>query len=249
MIPDIVVTWPLNCDYPLWRQFIRDNRSYFNEIIIGFHNTHTKDNYSQFVENAMRYDYIHTFNVREPMPGEDWRNLSVNAGLLHSYNADWIWFTEQDFYPKDTFWNEVTEHETNNCDVIAAYDRDRMHPCCIFVKRSILEKTQKQFGILVDKADHFYQFQKDIENMGCKIGKINPDTYYHYNGLSQNWYLASIGEKPNYHLPEFIDYLTQCLRVMVPLHEDFVRIATDTIAGYNAEMLMAGTSPASFEAN
>lgn len=230
MITDIIVTWPRNCDYPLWRQFIRDNRTRFNEIIIGLHNSNTGVDYGEFIKEAMHPDYIHLFAAPAPRPGEDWRDLSVNAGLLHSYNAEWIWFTEQDFYPRDGFWDEVKKHEDAGCEVIAAYQLDRMHPCCIFVKRTALNKTRKMFGVVPDKSDHFSLFQKDIEAAGVKIGKLNPDTYYHYNGLSQNWYLATIGNTPNYHLLEFIDYLQKCLKVSVPIDPKYAEIAHAVIS-------------------
>lgn len=236
MISDIIVTWPKNCDYPLWRQFIRDNRTRFNEIIIGLHNSNTGVDYSEFVKGAMHQDYVHIFNAPEPRAGiDDWRDLSVNAGLMHSYNADWVFFTEQDFYPRDGFWDEVQKHEDAGCEVIAAYQSDRMHPCCIFVKRTALNKTRKMFGIVPDKSDHFSLFQKDLEDAGVKIGKLNPDTYYHYNGLSQNWYLASIGQVPNYHLPEFIDYLQKCLNLTVPITPEFKQIALAVINANRAK--------------
>lgn len=244
MKPDIIVTWAKNCDFPIWRQFIRDNRTRFNEIIIGIHNSNTGTDYTDFIRDAMHSDYVHMFNAPEPRAGiDDWRDLSVNAGLLHSYNSEWVWFTEQDFYPGNGFWENVESLQNDGCEVMAVYQADRMHPCCIFVKRSALNKTRKMFGIVPDKSDHFSLFQKDLENAGVKIGKIDPETYYHYNGLSQNWYLASLGQEPNYHLPEFVDYLKKCLKVNVPIIPAFAEIATRTIAEYEAKTTPPDHSP------
>lgn len=232
MITDLIVTWPRNCDYPLWREFIRNNRPHFNEIIIGMHNSNTGVDFTEFIKSAMHPDYVLVHQAPEPKPGEDWRNLAVNASLMYSYNAPWIWFTEQDFYPDSLFWDEVAKHEAEGCGVIAYYQSDRMHPCCIFVKREVLNQTRKNFGIIPNVSDHFSMFQADIEALGVKVGHIDPSRCMHFNGLSQNWYLATIGKEPNYHLDEFLLYLSSCLEVEVPHSPDFDQIARAVIEQY-----------------
>lgn len=232
MKSDIIVTWPKNCDYPLWRQFIRDNRPRFNEIIVAFMEPNSGHNYTEFIKQSMHQDYVHFLDAPLPKGNEDWRNLAVNASLLHSYNADWIWFTEQDFYPRDGFWDDVGRLENEGCEIIAAYQGNRMHPCCIFSKRTALERTEKNFGIVPDAADHFYLFQKDIEGAGVRVGKINPMTYRHYNGLSHNWRLISEGGSPNYETAEFVDWLRQSVAVRVPQSPFFTEIANAEIIKY-----------------
>lgn len=242
MNPDIIVTWPKNCDYPLWRQFLRNERHRFNEIIVAFMEPNTGRDYSSFIRQSVHQDYVHFLDAKIPRGAEDWRNLAVNSALLHSYNADWIWFTEQDFYPRDGFWDEVERLEIEGCDVIAAYQGNRLHPCCIFIKRSTLNKTHKDFGIVPDKSDHFSLIQKDLEDAKVKIGEINPELYFHYNGLSHNYRLATEGMEPNYQFvsgsyvlykpDEFIDWLKQCLAVKVPLDTEFTEVANAVISKF-----------------
>lgn len=235
MITDLIVTWPRNCDYPLWRQFIRDNRPKFNEIIIGMHNSNIGHDFTNFIREAMHPDYVLIHDAPEPLPGEDWRDRAVNASLLHSYNAPWIWFTEQDFYPKEGFWEEVEKLESEGCDAIAVYQQTRLHPCCIFIKREMLNKTSKMFGIEPGQSDHFGTFQRELEALGAKIGKISEDKYLHYNGLSHNWRLASEGGEPNYQIDEFIDWLKQSVAVSVPQCSCFTDVANAVIAKHSGE--------------
>lgn len=243
MVTDVLVAWPRNCDYPLWRQFIRDNRTRFNEVIIAFTETHHGENYRDFVRQAMFPDYVHFLEA--PFPdariGEDWRNLAVNAMLLHSYNAPWIWFTEQDFYPKDGFWDEVQRLEEAGCQVIAVYQSDRMHPCCMFVTREALNKTRREFGIIKDKADHFCKIQKDLEQSGVKIGRIDQSLYTHYNGLSHNLTLLGRGEAPNYQSDACFEWLTASLSVSVPLDPRFIALGSGKFAGNIGKALPSPT--------
>lgn len=219
MIFDTIVAWPKNCDYPLWRDFVRKERKRMNEVIVSFTETNTGEDYRDFVRQAMFPDYVHFVEATQPGDGEDWRNLAIHDALLHSYNAPWLWFTEQDFYPQCGFWQKVEELEAQGNDVIAVYQQKRMHPCCIFIKREALEKTRKNFGIVPDISDHFSIIQKDLENAGVKIAKIPEDTYFHYNGLSHNWRLLSEGLLPNYEMDKFMEYLDKCLKVKVELSE------------------------------
>ena len=181
-------------------------------------------------------DYVHFLEAPTPRAGiDDWRNLAINASLLHSYNAPWIWFTEQDFYPSEGFWSAVDRLESDGNEAIAVYQGERMHPCCIFVKREVLNRTSKNFSIVPDKYDHFYLFQKDLENLGVKIGKIDPKTYFHYNGLSHNWSLVTNGSDPNYYPEEFIGWLKQSMTVRVQKDPEFERIANAVIIKYEGQ--------------
>jgi hypothetical protein len=227
MVTDLLLSWPRNCDYPVWRQFLRDNRTKFNEVIIAFTETNQGDDYRDFIRNAMFDDYVLFLDAPQPdyKIGEDWRNVAINSMLLHSYNAPWIWFTEQDFYPGEGFWEEVEKLENEGCDVIAVYQGNRMHPCCIFIKREALQKTRKDFGIIKDKADHFSKIQEDIEASGLKIGILNPGKYQHLNGLSHNLVLLGLGEAPNHQIEAFFAWLNECLAVSVPIHDRFRQLA------------------------
>lgn len=225
MVIDLLLSWPRNCDYPKWRQFLRDNRTRFNEVLIAFTETNQGEDYRAFIKQAMFTDYVQFGDAPQPRPGEDWRNLAVNAMLMHSYNAPWVWFTEQDFYPNEFFWPEVAHHEAAGCNVIAVYQSTRMHPCCIFMSREALNATRKDFGIIPDTADHFFKIQQDLERAGAQIGVIDPNTYYHHNGLSHNMTLLYRGEQPNYEVPKFIEWIKESLAVSVPIDQRFINLA------------------------
>lgn len=238
IIPDIIVSWPRNNDYPLWRKFIKDNRTKFNEVIVVFTETFQGDDYREFVRKAMFKEYVHFVDSPLPNAGEDWRDIAVNQALLHSYNADWIWFTEQDFLiTDDKFWDFVYQEAGNGREVIGTMDGQRLHPCCIFIKREALNKTRKNFGIIPGELDHFGLLQKDIDKLNLDKFLLTDGGqfgYKHYNGLSQNWTLASRGEKPNYKIEEFIDYLEKCLKAEpeITLDERFKNVANSVITAY-----------------
>lgn len=228
--PDIIVSWPRNCDYPLWREYIRNNRRFFNEIIIAFTETHQGYDYRKFIRDAMFLDHVNFIDPRPLAAGEDWRNVAINSALLHSYNAEWVWFTEQDFIVlnNEIFWG-ILEIGEQTCDIIATYQGDRMHPCNIMVKRTLLNKTSRNFSIIPNKSDHFSIFQKEIEALQCPIYKHDMG-YYHFNGLSHNMTLLERGEAPNYQIDKFKEWLQASLSVSVPLHEHFVTMAKRLIA-------------------
>lgn len=221
MKPDVIVTWPRNCDYPLWRQMIHDNRDKFNEVIVVFMETNQGDDYREFVRQAMFQD--HVLFVQSPIitDDQDWRDVAVKAGLLHSLHAEWIWFTEQDFFPKEHFFEDIdTCMKREDIGYIGVKDGSRLHPCSLFIKRSILNQTKRRFGIIKDTLDHFGQIQKDLENITNGLIQ-SPDYYTHMAGLSHNMRLLEHSNAPNHNVPEFREYLYKCLLVTVPLDQRF----------------------------
>lgn len=226
--PDLILSWPRNCDYPLFRQYIRDHRELFNEIIIVFTETNQGEDYREFIKQSMHQDHILFVQSPDIKSGEDWRDVAIHSALLHSYNAEYIMFIEQDFFMTDRFWEEVEEmQKTNNYDVIGVMDSVRMHPCCMIFKRVALNKTCKNFGIVPDRLDHFGLIQLDIENLqnGLRFGRIEDNLYTHMNGLSHNLTLVYNGEMPNYRKEEFDQYLTKSLLVTVPLDDRYRGLA------------------------
>lgn len=223
--PDIVVCWPRNCDYPLWRQFIRDNRSGFNLVIVVFTETNQGQDYREFVRNAMEQDYVLFIENRQITDGEDWRNVGVNAALLQSYNAEWIWFTEQDFIITDPvyFWDFVEKAASAENEFIAVKEGERTHPCCMFVKRTALTRTKKNFAANPPGHDHFGQITKDMEALKIKT-KIIDKGYLHLNGLSQNMNLLASGQMPNYYPEVFWQWLLESANVAtVDLDDRFLQ--------------------------
>jgi len=129
-------------------------------------------------------------------------------------------------------------------DIVAVNIGVRMHPCCIFAKRKTIDKTSKNFGIVLNKLDHFGIFQNDLEKLGVKIYlmadnvKAEEKSFFHFNGLSHNWHLLSQGETPNYEPERFLTYLEQCLKMgherSIEMDLEFYKIAAFFITANRA---------------
>lgn len=227
MKTDLLVTWPTHCDYPLYRKFIADNRHRFSKVIVSFSETPGL-NFRPFV---MRYltDYGTTFVDNSINLKGDWRNNAVNSGLKQS-NGDFVWFTEQDFYPRKGFFDAV-RNETH--DVFGVYQQSRLHPCSIFMKREILENMPKEFGANPPEYDHFGFVQKWLKKQEIEVGKLPEHTYFHYNGLSHNWSLVVSGMPANYQPGIFHAWLRQSLECGVELHPQWQEIAIHALKIYS----------------
>lgn len=223
---DLIVSWGRNCDYPLWRDYIHKNRMFFDKVIVVFTESGMEENYQEFIERAMAVDQITFVNSPFVGSGQDWRNVAVNEGLKYS-TSDWVYFTEQDFFPVGFMMGRVSLLRADGFDCIGVYDAGRLHPCCIFAKRFLIEKTSKDFGIEEGVSDHFGKFQREVEAL-TRVAKID-DNYKHFNGYSHNWRLVSEGQKPNYKPEEFIQSLEESLKVSVPLSPTWVEKAMGAI--------------------
>lgn len=248
VIPDVIVCNPKSCDYPLWRKFIVDNRLRFNEVIIAITETHQEPNYTSWIRETMSPHHCQFVIPPATPSGGDWRNIAVNQALIHSYNAEWIWFTEQDYIiekPNEWF-EEVYKAVADGYDVIAHYDDGgRMHPACILIKRSVLNKTRREFGIVPDKYDHFYLLQKDIEATGSRIYTIR--TGRHLNGLSSNMSLIQRGEAPNYKKHELNAYILESLMCDIKLHPQWKTTYQHYIAEQFPQIDLSPTPPLTFD--
>lgn len=221
--PDVIVSWPRNCDYPLWRQFIHDNRDRFSKVIVAFTGAPVDGDYDCFVRESTETDGVTCITVPHEIPG-DWRNNAVHRALTYSL-SEWVWFTEQDLNVNDEFFNDVERAVNAGADVFAVYQGSRMHPCSILIKRSVLYQLRLDFGIIPDVADHFVKIQQQLEAGEYTIFRANPKTYKHLNGLSHNWYLLTHGGQPNYQVGEFGAWLGECLKCTVPIDETFKKWA------------------------
>lgn len=234
---DLIECWPKHTDFPLHRKFLHENRSRFNKVIIVLTDMGVAEpDYTAFIKEQLLLDNITFIEMPRVDSDKDWRNEAVNAALKVS-DGRWIWFTEPDFFitKPDKFWELVSDFmEAGDSNAIGYLQDGRMHPCCLFVERFILDNfTRKDFGIIKDKADHFSMIQQDLEK-AAQAGTIilnelykaqKYDWCYHMNGLSQNMYLLQSGGEPNYYPEEFRAYLEDCLQSGVPLLSEFVEIA------------------------
>lgn len=225
---DVILSWPRNTDFPLFREFLHVNRSLFQKVIIVFTETHQGDDYRDFLRYALAQDDITFVDIQPTPPGRDWRDIAVNKALEYS-TGEWVWFTEQDFTGKPILFSEVEKIMFNGyADMVGAYDSKRLHPCCIFIRRELLNLTSRNFGIVPDKLDHFGVLQQELERINPTQNPLPKEWYTHMNGLTHNMNLIYHGQDPNYKPEEFKDYLTRCLLVSsVPKDERFIRLAKD----------------------
>lgn len=226
MVFDLLCSWPTNCDYPQFRQMVRNQREQFNEVVIAFTAANTGYDYRQFVRDSMFADHVMCIDVVTP-PNDDWRNAAMNQALLHSYNAPHMWFTEQDFVPKPGFFEFVAYHQ--NAPAIGVYQGDRLHPCSLFLSRETLAKTKRDFSANPPHYDHFGRIQLDLEQAGIDVLRIPPSLYYHYNGLSHNWRLACDGVPITYQPAEFKQWCADALNADVPLHTEFTNMVAKVL--------------------
>lgn len=225
---DTILSWPQHLDYPLFRKYIQDNRNKFNKIIIVFTDMSVRgSDYRAYVQEVMAKDDILFINNDLVEAKDDWRNIAINKGLKFS-TSEWVFFWEQDFTPKGNFWAEIADL-MKRVDVFGYYQDSRLHPCCIFLKRTLLEHTSKNFGVIRDEADHFSRIQRNLESKDILIGVIPSYLGEHMNGLSQNMYMLQLGQEPNYQPERFKEYCSQCLKL--DNHPDFIKLFTEYLGG------------------
>jgi hypothetical protein len=234
---DVIISWPDSVDYPNWRSFIKKNRQRFNNVFVAFTVTNSGTDYTNFISSSMSDDNI-TFLYpphNSPLTSshfEDWRNRSVNQALDLS-KSEWVWFTEQDFIIKDDdeFWLNIYSL-MKEFDAIgyregqgSGLDMSRYHPACLFVKRQIIDKTNRYFGIVPDVSDHFAVFSQQINLQNCKVSLLDKNNFTHMNGLSHNFNLMQRGEKIVYYPLDFQLYLKDCLLLNdVEINDDYKKI-------------------------
>lgn len=217
---DVIISWPKSMDYPLWREFIKVHAPmYFNRVFIVFTETNLGIDYSDFIQHDLVGDQF-CFMYPEPIQDrEDWRNQAVNMALDES-KANWVWFTEQDlFITAPSFW-PIIRLALQKYDVIGYKDGPtRLHPSNLWVKRAVINKTNRDFGIVPDRLDHFARFFTQVRLSGALIKHIKEQQdgghFYHMNGLSSNLSLIQKGEKPNYKEDEFKEYIRLSLQAPV----------------------------------
>lgn len=232
---DLILTWPSNCDFPLFREWLSTHAYRFKTIYIIFHETNTAPDLRNDVRDAIDLENVNYITYDGVPSGRDWRDYGIHFALDDS-TADRVCFIEQDFFMYDGFWSKVAEYI--EYPVIGINDHGRIHPCFLLMKRDALEKTCKNFGIVPNELDHFGLIQKDIESGKCGPWTMIPDypknedkLYHHMNGLSHNLRLMFEGLPVTYHEQEFRDYLRKTLTAKVPLSPVYVESVEKYLEG------------------
>lgn len=220
MKPDIIVTWPTNCDYPLWREMIETYHEKFHKIIIVFHES-PGFQYRQFIEDI--FNINNAIFINDIKVSRDWRHDAITTALKCS-TSPWVWFTEQDCLPDDRLWEEL-EFYLSKADLITYYQGERMHPCSLFIKRELLNKTSLDFAAQPPEYDHFGSIQKSLIHISPKIEVMLGDMYLeHANGYSHNFRLLSEGQEITYEKNNFMQLLKRSLSANTPLHPHYAKL-------------------------
>lgn len=206
MAVDVIVTWAPDCDFPLWRRFIADERERFGEVFVVFSERHLQPDLRSF----LRSNFYATF-IESPDPaGRDWRDVAVNAALDRS-TADRVWFTEQDFLvtDPDVFWPQTEAPAAG----VFVNDGRLMHPACIFADRALVEKTSRYFG--PTPVDHFYTFGNELA--GHAPLTIIEGGWRHYQATSESQMMIALGQDPKFRPAQFREWISENLVAGVPL--------------------------------
>lgn len=204
--PDVLITWPSGCDYPLCRFQLQTFRSYFEKVVISTYDHGTPD-FREFLKTAMKK----TAFVDLGFDNVHWRERCVMAGLEKA-KSDWILFTEQDFFWKGDHFLETVLAETANSDIIGIRQGNRLHPCFLLVKRSVLDKTSKDFSVQGQDKDHFQKVSEELLKIGKfmdirDLGMFEGIDWYHFSSMTWNLFRIKDGDIKEFHEPaEFLVY-------------------------------------------
>lgn len=208
--PDLITCWPVNLDYPPFRMFIHLYRHFFNKVIVSWTPMESMwDFRSEVMQDLLAHEVL--FLESQARPNRDWRDLATNLALLAS-DSPWVLFMEQDFFIRSGGDLQKIWMKREHADVIGYKEGGtRLHPAFLLVKRSRIEKTDKDFSAYPDEGfDHFDKFTSQLpkplllDNMEIENGT----GYKHMNGLTHNFNLCMRNEvKHIYKKDEFLDYL------------------------------------------
>jgi hypothetical protein len=208
MKPDVIITWPTGCDYPLCRAQLKMSRKYFNKVIIVFNPKGPMD-FSEFIQKAHKDFTCLSSSVND----EHWREASVTMGLKES-TSDEVIFTEQDFFWKDTKFLETVAEARKKYDTVGIRNGNRLHPCFIQTSRAMIEQTSKDFAVQGQDKDHFQKFSEEVLAKGSfidlkDIGLFEGVDWYHFSSMTWNLMRVQYDDVKEMHeLAEFLVYNT-----------------------------------------
>lgn len=188
MKPSVIIVWSRHTDFPLCRFNLKRYREFFQDIYISFSNHYLEGDYTNFIRKDLEPLGVQFIDTIVTIGG-DWRDDAVNQALDIMLPVEHILFMEQDFLIKDKSFFEKVFKDDN--DFVYYLEGDRIHPAFACVRKNIVDKTHKNFSVVLPK-DHFGFFfdevlaltsGKNIEEFGVKWR----EDYYHMQGLTQNY--------------------------------------------------------------
>jgi hypothetical protein len=231
--PDVIVTQPLHCDFPLFRYQLHIYRKYYNKIIVVFHEGHVGYNYKDFFTRVLSADDVICVDPPATSHETDWRHNCIHAALPHVISEN-ILFLEQDFIMYDNFEKcLLTLTETTNTIIGEVLSSDRLHPAFLFVPRYLVT-DQSNFASDVHvhpnapTHDHFGAFTEAILNSDVPFKDLTeiaePESWLHLSGLTNNYYILATGGIINYNPEEFKKYNERILQLEIEMEPKFLEL-------------------------
>lgn len=206
--PDLLITWHESCDYPIHRMLLKRHRDRFGKIIVYLSKHFREPIYRDFLKTElMTLGNIEILDPIEYQYGvEDWRNVSTNHMLKYT-NSEWVCSWEGDFFAKD--FNKLFDaiEEASKTHDLLGYKGYQgqaehqspylrgiyVHPAFWFMKRSALEKTNKNFSADTKQGcDHFGLITRDAQSLGISTWYTQDNGFpesdaFHQGGINNNY--------------------------------------------------------------
>lgn len=234
---DLLNQHSIFCDYPVWRANVAKHRNRFNKVILYPSDHNREQSFRDFLFETIKEDWVTGHTIDWTAPGVDWRQAETEPMLDH-LEGDWVYFNEPDWFVKDydKFYDAVEKAIAEGADAIGWWNATAfpyLHPACFFIKREILEKTQKDFRAHpeITGCDHFAMLTRDLEKMGAKIVTTEDMGFeywkdcFHLGGLTSNIIDSVVNPGFEFHRPELFGAYNYFSRKVTPQSSEFIALS------------------------
>ena len=235
---DLLMQHSIFCDYPIWRMNLNRHRNKFNKVILYPSDHNREVSFKDFLYQQIPETWVKDHVIDWTTPGIDWRQAETEP-MLPLVESEWIYFTEPDWFVKDydKFYSAV-EGAMKTADAIGWWSETTfpyIHPSCFFIKREILDKTNKDFRAHPETigSDHFATVSRDLEKLGAKIittedmGFKYWEDCFHLGGLTSNYIDAAVNPDYVFHRSDiFYVYNYWVRQATVPKNMTFLDLSS-----------------------
>ena len=244
MKPDLLTCWIKHCDYPLFRQKLKEHRHRFGKVIVLFSEHNRFPYFDHFIHESLKdLDITFLDPAQVDWGNQDWRDIATNHMLKYS-DSEWVCSIEQDWFAKDwPYMLDATMKALEDCDLFGWWQENNkyIHPAYWFARRSMLDKTDKDFSAH-GKHDHFGWITEGVRKAGGRIDSLQDHGFncnvdieaycFHLGGVNQN-YLEGMNEGFVFHRPQIFSVYnqksTECPVRQDPRHLDLCHKIADKL--------------------
>src|SRR3990167_9791666 len=239
---DLLIQCCIYLDYPIFRLHLQRYRDRFQKIIL-YPSDHNRElSFKPFLYEQIKETWIKDHTIDWTTPSIDWRQAETEPMLPYS-DAEWIYFTEPDWFIKDhTKFYDTVEKAMATADAIGWWNPTNypyLHPACFFIKREVLEKTQKDFRAHpeINGCDHFAMLTRDLEKLGAKIVTLQDLGFncevvpeadcFHLGGITSNIIDSVVNPNFVFHRPDiFYIYNYWSRQVSLPRRMEYLALSS-----------------------